>query len=270
MIGVSVQAQTAGGPSWQPGWGPLIQPDPGGRYPIEWYLEFRGETDEVGNALTDRQRPTDAIIIITYIPDGTASTSSSTQALGGAELTTDFAVNSESGRDLFARDLPTLDVPMSVKLPPVHSVSPLGRIDHLPLGFWANTLIQRRATSVNPDSTRGLVSKHREHEMYLKEVSSVGAPPPITPETALLARMAWQTILDAFSTMPVPAACTGPDGEMFYSWDRGRHHLELEIIPGKPSEFFYRDRETEDLWGEDYNVGDPLSAEALTKLRLFI
>ena len=70
--------------------------------------------------------------------------------------------------------------------------------------------------------------------------------------------------------MPVPAACTGPDGEMFYSWDRGHHHLELEIIPGKPAEFFYRNRETEELWGEDYIVGNALSAEAIHKLKLIV
>jgi len=67
----------------------------------------------------------------------------------------------------------------------------------------------------------------------------------------------------------VPAACTGPDGEMFYSWDSGRHHLELEIIPGKPAEFFYRDRETEMVWGEDYIIGTSLPAAVVDKLSLF-
>lgn len=109
---------------------------------------------------------------------------------------------------------------------------------------------------------------HVEHLNYLGQVST-GQHPPITPETASLAAKAWHLIWVASGgKMPVPAACTGPDGEMSYSWDRDRHHLELEIIPGKPAEFFYRDRETEQLWGEDYNIGDPLSDEAIAKVKL--
>jgi hypothetical protein len=56
---------------------------------------------------------------------------------------------------------------------------------------------------------------------------------------------------------------------MFYAWNCGRHHLELEIVPGRPAEFFYRDRETEEFWGEDYEVGAPLPAEVVSKLPLF-
>jgi hypothetical protein len=69
--------------------------------------------------------------------------------------------------------------------------------------------------------------------------------------------------------LPIPAACTGPDGQMLYTWDRGKHHLELEIIPGQSAEYFYRDRETGELWGEDYTIGDPLSPDAIRKLKLF-
>jgi hypothetical protein len=110
---------------------------------------------------------------------------------------------------------------------------------------------------------------HWEHKNFLTRVST-GERPPITRETASLATMAWHLIWKASDyTMPVPAACTGPDGKMFYSWDHGRHHLELEIIPGQDAEFFYRDRETGQLWGEDYRIGDPLPAEAVAKLRFF-
>jgi hypothetical protein len=45
--------------------------------------------------------------------------------------------------------------------------------------------------------------------------------------------------------------------------------LELEIIPGQPAEFFYRDRESGELWAEDYAIGDPLPATAISKLKLF-
>ena len=114
-------------------------------------------------------------------------------------------------------------------------------------------------------------NEHREHLDYLKRVSTLGNPPPISLETARLARIAWFAIWSASdSAMPVPAACTGPDGAMFYSWDKGRHHLELEIIPGKVAEFFYRDRETGTLWGEDYTIGNPLPPEIIEKFVLFV
>jgi len=113
-------------------------------------------------------------------------------------------------------------------------------------------------------------AKHMQHREYLNRVSG-GEHALVTPGTASQAMKAWNAIWVASGgRMPIPAACTGPDGEMFYSWDRGRHHLELEIIPDQPAEFFYRDRETEQLWAEDYNIGGPLPAETIEKLRLFI
>ncbi len=113
------------------------------------------------------------------------------------------------------------------------------------------------------------MAKYTQLRDYLKRVSK-GERALITPETAYRAMKAWNTLWMASGhSMAAPAACTGPDGEMFYSWDRGKHHLELEIIPGEPAEFFYRDRETEQFWGEDYNIGDGLPAAVVAKLGIF-
>jgi hypothetical protein len=118
-----------------------------------------------------------------------------------------------------------------------------------------------------PEILSPAIVKHLE---FLDRVTK-GESPPITIETAELARSAWQLIWqESGYRMPVPAACTGPDGEMFYSWDRGRHHLELEIIPGQPAEFFYRDRETGEFWGEEYTIHDPLPSKILARLTLFM
>jgi len=111
---------------------------------------------------------------------------------------------------------------------------------------------------------------HMEHLKYLREVST-GNDPLISPDTALLAVRAWRLIWAASNgKMPIPAACTGPDGQMLYAWDQGRHHLELEIIPQRPAEFFYKDRETRELWGEDYTIGDPIPAEAVERFKFFM
>ena len=83
-------------------------------------------------------------------------------------------------------------------------------------------------------------------------------------------RAAWRDIWTASrGQMPIPAACTGPDGQMLYAWDHGQHHLELEIFPHKDAEFFYKDRQTRELWGEDYKVGDPLPYDAIKKFKFF-
>ncbi len=111
---------------------------------------------------------------------------------------------------------------------------------------------------------------HIEHLKYLERVST-SDDPLISRDTALLAARAWTLIWDASDgKMPIPAACTGPDGQMLYAWDHGRHHLELEIIPQQPAEFFYKDRETRELWSEDYTIGDPIPAEAVERFGFFL
>jgi hypothetical protein len=122
---------------------------------------------------------------------------------------------------------------------------------------------------VSPRSITMASDAHTEHMRYLDEVSA-GDDPLITSITATLAAQAWEQVRAATGdTMPVPSACTGPDGQMFYGWDRGRHHLELEIIPGKPADYFYRDRQTNECWGEEYTVGDPLPGPVLAILSYF-
>jgi len=113
------------------------------------------------------------------------------------------------------------------------------------------------------------LSRHWRHLAFLKQVSS-GDEPAITQHIASQSMRAWVDIRRATrNRMPVPAAVTGPDGQMFYSWDRGRHHMELEIVPDEPAFFFYRDRQTGETWSQDYEVGDRLTAGIVSRLELF-
>lgn len=127
-----------------------------------------------------------------------------------------------------------------------------------------------RLGEIDPD----IRVQHQEHLSYLKRVSTEGSPPLITRETAQAAWIAWIAWLAVWQTsgekMPIPSACTGPDGVMFYSWDKDRHHLELEIFPDKDAEFFYRDRETGEFWGEEYKICGSLPNELAQYLPLFI
>lgn len=122
---------------------------------------------------------------------------------------------------------------------------------------------QAKLDSANDD-------RHRRHLDFLREAST-GEGATITPRTASQAREAWQLIRDCTANrMPVPAAMTGDDGRVFYSWDRGRHHMELEIAPGEPAFFFYRDRETGETWSEEGAIAYGLTTDASARLLLFI
>jgi len=113
-------------------------------------------------------------------------------------------------------------------------------------------------------------AKHEEHRRYLQRVSTEGKPPPITRATAKKSWNLWLSVRKAIGPfLPIPSAGTGPDGIMFYSWDKGDHHLEAEIFPDRDMEFFYRNRRTGELWGEDYAGGD-LPSGLLDKLSLFV
>lgn len=121
---------------------------------------------------------------------------------------------------------------------------------------------------VAPISVKSDIEEHFE---YLRRLSVEGETPPISRETAALSRKAWQQLWEeSMYKLPVPAACSGPDGQMFYSWDKGDHHLELEIIPGEQGEFFYQNRKTGDFFGEDFTIGSQLPTEVLRKLKLFV
>lgn len=61
--------------------------------------------------------------------------------------------------------------------------------------------------------------------------------------------------------LPVPAAAVGPDGGLAYSWDAGPHHLEAEINDGRPTEWFYRNRDTGEFWGDNAPAVNRLPAE---------
>jgi hypothetical protein len=130
--------------------------------------------------------------------------------------------------------------------------------------FPISETVEESAKSTLRQSDRVL-----EHFNYLVNVSKPEKE-LISRATAKLAAKMW---IDCWSAtgyaLPVPAACTGPDGQMHYSWDREQHHLELEITLEEVPTFFYRNRETGELWMEEC-AADGLPAGAVQKLKLFV
>src|SRR5438552_1289918 len=71
----------------------------------------------------------------------------------------------------------------------------------------------------------------------------------VTPRVARLAWEAWSALSNSVgNALLVPDACPGPNGELLYTWDRGEHHLELEIFPTAPAELFYENNATGAVW----------------------
>ena len=88
-------------------------------------------------------------------------------------------------------------------------------------------------------------------------------PPLITIETANKSWQVWLMLKENVD-LPAPSAATGPDGIMFYSWDKGEHHFEVEIFPDDSTEFFYRNRMTGEICGDT-----KLTDQLLRKLNFF-
>lgn len=84
---------------------------------------------------------------------------------------------------------------------------------------------------------------------------------------AAAARAVWEGVRRAVPGTPVPAASAFRGGPVHYTWDRGRHHLEMEFLSEGTREWFYRDRESESLAGDEDCSSTELPADLVVYLR---
>ncbi len=102
---------------------------------------------------------------------------------------------------------------------------------------------------------------------YLQTIRDAG---DISADTAKLAWNAWQHLREAAARdLSVPDAAPGPEGQLLYAWNKSEHHLELEIFPNRPAEFFYFNRVSQEAWEEAYHIDQPLSQQAQDKFAIF-
>jgi hypothetical protein len=91
----------------------------------------------------------------------------------------------------------------------------------------------------------------------------------MTEQTARFARKAWELmVMNAPDGMAVPDASAGPDDTFLFTWDDGVHHLELEMEKDRTLSCFYRNRETQAIWGEDV-IDGVLPCQMVEYLKLF-
>jgi hypothetical protein len=116
------------------------------------------------------------------------------------------------------------------------------------------------------------VQKERARAQKLSQyLAQLSASQEISDAMALLAWRAWTHVRSATSSLlPVPDASPGPDGQLLYTWDRGEHHLELEVFENGAAEFFYRNRVSDELWEHIGTVDEAVPQTAKEKLSLFI
>lgn len=62
----------------------------------------------------------------------------------------------------------------------------------------------------------------------------------------------WNRLADTTDwTVPIPHAGPTLQNSFILSWNRGRHHFEVEVFDDERFEWFYRDRETDDCEGDE-------------------
>ena len=85
------------------------------------------------------------------------------------------------------------------------------------------------------------------------------------------ALLVWQKLREHFSDkcLEIPDACPGHRSNFMYTWSTGEHYLECEIFVNGDVEFFYKNKKTREIWGEDNSIDCRFSRDIWDKLELF-
>jgi hypothetical protein len=79
----------------------------------------------------------------------------------------------------------------------------------------------------------------------------------------------WVKLQDAFNELPEPDAGVSGDGYLMLAFDDGQNHLEFEMMEDGFVEVFFMNRNTDEVWGTDFLIDDPLPDALIDRLRLF-
>jgi hypothetical protein len=71
------------------------------------------------------------------------------------------------------------------------------------------------------------------------------------------------------SCLEVPDACPGQNNDFMYTWSKAEHYLECEIFGDGVVEFFYRNRNSGEVWGEETTLEQSFSTSILKKVSIF-
>jgi hypothetical protein len=100
-----------------------------------------------------------------------------------------------------------------------------------------------KALEVHGEATRRVAMEpERGWDRFLRGL------PPLASERAL---ELWQALERSGIEIPPPYAAATESGGLSMTWDRGRHHFEIELLSSGTYDWFYMDRDSEERSGED-------------------
>ncbi len=85
----------------------------------------------------------------------------------------------------------------------------------------------------------------RDWRRYLEHLTSIGLATSHTEHV----RCYWARLRHVLPTVRIPAAGPTADGALQLAWDRGRHHVDLDIYADGRVDWFYLDRNTGETAG---------------------
>ncbi|HYK04996.1 MAG TPA: hypothetical protein VE974_24795 [Thermoanaerobaculia bacterium] len=121
----------------------------------------------------------------------------------------------------------------------------------------------------SPSSDQKIVEFTPERELrwleYLRSLPYSGATSSFI---AASAERLWRSIRPTAGSLSVPDAVATETGGIFMSWDRGDHHLEIELMSSGRYDWFYRNRKTGAYGGgEDFPI-QVIAPELVSQLML--
>ncbi len=103
---------------------------------------------------------------------------------------------------------------------------------------------------------------------WLSYVRSLAANRVVPQIVATNAEQMWRRLRPLALDIAIPDAAVTDSGTLFISWDRGVHHLEIELLPNGRYEWFYRNRDTDNVGGEYNYPASFISRDLMLQFRL--
>lgn len=117
--------------------------------------------------------------------------------------------------------------------------------------------ISARPTYEHPEAHNSVVveftpERERRWLDYLRTLPDSGA---VSPFLAASAERLWRQLRPIAGATSIPEALATEAGGVLMVWDRGHHHLEIELMSSGTYDWFYRNRKTGTYaGGEDFPV----------------
>ncbi len=129
--------------------------------------------------------------------------------------------------------------------------------------------------STQTGTSNALALRHQKLKEYLDSLRSEAETGVDFTESALdISWQVWERLKEYFqsqhSYLDIPDACPGYRDNLMYTWSQEAHYFECEIFGNGEVEFFYRNRENNEVWGEDTRIDQKFSRDILDKASLFI